>query len=104
MTEREQKYFELEKKMRPYAARIFDGGRFDEMDKNIQHGKTTTKQHVMNVADISMKLGDALHIQYSKGELVRFCTIISYTIGTSAQMKKMVGRNLSTVFCILILL
>lgn len=78
MTEREQKYFELEKKMRPYAARIFDGGRFDEMDKNIQHGKTTTKQHVMNVADISMKLGDALHIQYSKGELVRGALLHDY--------------------------
>jgi uncharacterized protein len=64
--------------MRPYAARIFDNGRFDEMDKSIQHGKTTTKEHVLNVANISVKLGDILRIRYSKGELVRGALLHDY--------------------------
>lgn len=78
MTKRERKYRELEAKMRPYAARIFDGGRFEEMDKNIQHGKTTTKEHAMNVANLSVKLGDILGIEYSKGELVRGALLHDY--------------------------
>lgn len=78
MTKRQQKYQKLEEKMRPYAASIFDGGRFDEMDQNIQHGKTTTKEHVMNVANISMKLGNALKIRYSKRELVRGALLHDY--------------------------
>ena len=78
MTKREQKYYELEQKMRPYAASIFDDGRFNEMGLNIQHGKTTTKEHVMNVANISMKLGDALKIRYSKRELVRGALLHDY--------------------------
>ena len=78
MTKREQKYYRLEQKMRPYAARIFDGGRFDEMDKNIQHGKTTTKEHAMNVADLSVRIGDLLRVQYSKGELIRGALLHDY--------------------------
>lgn len=78
MTKRQQKYQKLEEKMRPYAASIFDGGRFNEMEQNIQHGKTTTKEHVMNVANISMKLGDALKIHYSKRELVRGALLHDY--------------------------
>jgi uncharacterized protein len=78
MTKRERKYYELEQKMRRYAARIFDSGRFDEMDNNIQHGKTTTKQHAMNVAHLSVKLGDALRIHYSKGELIRGALLHDY--------------------------
>ena len=78
MTKREQKYYELEQKMRPYAASIFDDGRFDEMGLSIQHGKTTTREHAMNVANLSVKLGDALKIRYSKRELVRGALLHDY--------------------------
>ncbi len=78
MTKRQLKYQKLEEKMRPYAASIFDGGRFNEMGQNVQHGKTTTKEHVMNVANISMKLGNALKIRYSKRELVRGALLHDY--------------------------
>lgn len=78
MRNREQKYYKLEQKMRPYAASIFDSGRFQEMDSTIQHGNTTTKEHVMNVANISLKIGDVLRIRYSKRELVRGALLHDY--------------------------
>lgn len=78
MTKRAQKYYELEQKMRPYAASIFDDGRFEQMGKNIQHGRTTTKEHVMNVANWSVRIGDLLHIRYNKRELIRGALLHDY--------------------------
>ena len=64
--------------MRPYAASIFDDGRFEQMGANIQHGRTTTKEHVMNVANWSVRIGDLLHIRYNKRELIRGALLHDY--------------------------
>ena len=74
-SERKQK---LLKKLKPYAADILSHTRFEQMNDYIQHGTTTVQEHVLSVADQSLKWNRKLHLHCDEKQLTRGALLHDY--------------------------
>ena len=77
MTE-DQKNKELKRLIYYYGADILDSKAYQETDKFIQHGSTTTKQHMISTACVSLKIARGMKWHCDEQSLVRGALLHDY--------------------------
>ena len=73
-----QKHKSLEKLITEYGADILDSEKYGQSDKYIQHGTTTTREHMISTACVSIKIARAMHLRCDEQSLVRGALLHDY--------------------------
>lgn len=75
---RKQKHEQLRQLVDHYGADILDSEKYQKPDEFIQHGTTTTREHMISAACVSIKLAHALKLNCDEQSLVRGALLHDY--------------------------
>lgn len=66
------------KEIEKYAKDILDSDNFQMTKKHIQHGTMTVYEHCINVAEVSLRIRDYLHVTCNDRDLIRGALLHDY--------------------------
>ena len=73
-----QKHERLKELVDNYGADILDSEEYRQTDNFIQHGDTTTQEHMISAACVSLRISRALHLHCDEQSLVRGALLHDY--------------------------